>query len=156
MLGRHRELGVRPVAVRAQRAEPYHVSRTVDLLDVFLGALRAQRTETHVVVLALLHLGLVVDVEVLALGRLRAVAVLCEEDALGHLPQIVLVQVLALVVLLAEAPEPVLAHDFVLENGQDVFVRTEGAVRARLDALSGVVELAYRSIGVERERVFLP
>lgn len=58
----HFELGMGPVTVPAQWAKAHDVARTHHLFHVLLGTLRAQRTEPHVVVLALLQLGLGVHV----------------------------------------------------------------------------------------------
>lgn len=139
-----------------QRTEAGQVARTKDLLHVTLFAVRALRAEAHGVLVAGRDLGLRVDVQVLALWGLSAVAVLGVEDALGHLAEVVLVEVLALVVLLAQAAQPVLADDLVVEYGQDVLLGTGEAARAGVGAIAGVVELADGAVGVEGEGVLLP
>ena len=59
------------------------------------------------------------DVEVHALVSRRAEAVLCEEVALGHLAEVVLVEVLAVCSLLAQPSQPVLAHCASLQRARD-------------------------------------
>lgn len=81
---------------------------------MLLTAIGPQRTEALVVVRAGRQLALGVDVEVQALVAVGAVAVPHEEVALGHLAQVVLVQELAALPLLAQRPQPVLAHQRVV------------------------------------------
>ena len=81
--------------------------------DVLLGAVGTEGAEAPLVVGAGRQLGGRVDVQIEALIAVGAVAVAHEEVALGHLAQVVLVQELARRALLAEAAQPVLAHQAV-------------------------------------------
>lgn len=76
-----------------------------------LGAPRPQGTEAAVVVRTRRQPRLRIDVQVQTLVAVAAVAVAHEEVALGHAPQVVLVQELAALALLAQAAEPVLADE---------------------------------------------
>lgn len=105
--------------------------------DVLLAAGGAEGAEAAVVVGAGGQLGLGVDVEVEALVAVGAVAVADEEVALGHLAQVVLVQELAALALLAERAQPVLADERVVARvraarrvGRHVPVRARRAQRA--------------------------
>lgn len=139
-----------------QRTEACQVARTKDLLHVTLFAVGSLRAKSHGVLVTGRDLGLRVDVQVLALRSLGAVAVLGVENTLGHLAEVVLVEVLALVVLFAQAAQPVLADDLVVEYGQDMLLGTGEAARAGVGAIAGVVELADGAVGVEGEGVLLP
>lgn len=59
---------------------------------------------------AILDLALGVDMKVNTLCSIVALAVLAVEPALGHLAQVVLVQELAVVALLAETSKPMFAN----------------------------------------------
>lgn len=99
---------------------------------MLLAAIGAQGAEALVVVRAGRELGLGVDVQVEALVAVRAVAVPHEEVALGHLAQVVLVQELAALALLAERAQPVLAHERVVARvGAARRVRRHVPVRTR-------------------------
>ena len=67
-------------------------------------------TEAAIVPGAVLYLGLAVQMEKLALF-VAALAVFRVEEAFGHFAHVVLVQELALVALLAQTSQPVLADD---------------------------------------------
>lgn len=125
------------LAILAIGAEASQVIRAELPTDVLLGAVRAQRAEALVVVRARGQLGLGVDVEVEALVAVGAVAVADEEVALGHLAQVVLVQELAALALLAQRAQPVLAHERVVAGvgaagrvGRHVPVRARRPQRA--------------------------
>lgn len=146
---------VRLLALRPLRAEAREVELAQRLPDVLLGAAGPQRAEAALVPRARREAGVRVDVEVETLvcgwdgmlafaqgkGRaggghrtrrrtsIAAVPVPHEEVALGHLPQVVLVQELAALALLAQAAQPVLAHE-VVEVA--VVALRDMAVRARV------------------------
>lgn len=102
------------LAIRSVGAEAGHVELAEPSPDVTLPAPRALLAEASVVVLARGQPRLLLDVDVEALVAVLAVAVLVVELALAHLPQVVLVEVVARVPLLAQAFEPVLAHVVVV------------------------------------------
>lgn len=95
------------------RAEPSEVVRAQLPADVLLRAPRPQRAEPHIVVRAGRQPAHGVDVEIQALVAVGAVPVAHEEVALGHLAEVVLVQELAVLALLAQAAQPVLADEAV-------------------------------------------
>ncbi|TLD28624.1 hypothetical protein PspLS_03623 [Pyricularia sp. CBS 133598] len=134
--------------------------------DVLLAAPGAERAKALVVVRTRRQLALRVDVQVQTLLAVLAVAVADVKVALGHAAQVVLVQELAPVALLAQAAQPMLAHQAVegravalaapvpglaargLRRVRDVPLQTPravGAVAARR------VDFAYRP--VRREAV---
>ncbi len=78
---------------------------------MLVGAARAQRTEAALVVRARGPLRCRVDVQIEAVLPVRARLVAGKVAALGHPAQVILVQELACLRLLAEAAEPMLAHE---------------------------------------------
>lgn len=119
---------------------------------MLLAAIRPQGAEALVVVRTGRELGLGVDVQVEALVAVRAVAVADEEVALGHLAQVVLVQELAALALLAQRPQPVLAHERVVAGvGAARRVRRHVPVRTRRAerTVARHEGLAYRPVGRE-------
>lgn len=137
------------LALRSVGAEPGQIEHAQLPPDVLLGAPRAKRAEAHVVVRTGRQATQRVDVEVQALVAVGAVAVPHEKVALGHLAQVVLVQELAVLALLAEAAEPVLADEGVetarggLRIGGGVALRAAGAVGA-VTRLEGAADGAVR------------
>lgn len=101
------------LAGAAVGAEAGEVVRAQLAADVALAAAGAQLAEAALVVGAGRQLAARVDVQVQALVAVGTVAVAYEEVALGHLTQVVLVQELAALALLAQAPEPMLAYQAV-------------------------------------------
>ena len=97
-------------------AEAAEEVRTDGATDVLLAAVGAEGAEAAIVMRTRGQLALGVDVEVEALVAVGAVAVAEEEIALGHLAQIVLVQELARLPLLAQSPQPVLTHQRVVTS----------------------------------------
>ena len=148
------------LAVRPVRAEPGEVEQAGLAPDVLLGAVGAEGAEAHVVVRAGREAAEGVDVQVQALVAVGAVAVAHEEVALGHLPQVVLVQELAVLALLAQAAQPVLAHERVEPARGPVGRPRElrvgdvplGAVRA-VGAVARVEGLAYGPVGEQADLV---
>lgn len=59
----------------------------------------------------ILDLALWVNVKIDTFGAVVTFAVLAVEPALGHLPEVIFVQELAVVALFAEASEPMFAND---------------------------------------------
>lgn len=157
-------LALRPIGTEAR--EIVHAQLPPHVL---LRAQRAQRTEAHVVVRARRQLRQRVDVQVQALLAVGAVAVAHKKVALGHLAQVVLVQKLALLALLAQAAQPVLAHQRVEPAGRVLLLLllllravlgaavrdvSLGAARA-VGAAACLEGLAYRPIGGEADLVRL-
>lgn len=144
------------LAVRTFRAEAGKVEAAQLAANVLFGAVGPEGAEAHVVVRAGWQTTLRVDVEVEALVAVGAVAVAHEEVALGHLAQVVLVEELAVLALLAEAAQPMLAHERVESAGglRDLGVGdvSLGAARA-VGAVAGLEGLAYRAIGGEADLV---
>ena len=131
-----------PPRVRAQpaqlavRAEAAQVVEANLPLCVLLIAPGPQRAKPPIVVRAGREAGRRVDVEVQALVAVGAVPVADEKVALWHLAQVVLVQELARLSLLAEAAEPVLAHQ-----------RAEGGLLVLMAATAGLLLLLLRGVG---------
>lgn len=135
------------LALRPIGTEPREIVHAQLPPHVLLRAQRAQRTEAHVVVRARRQLRQRVDVQVQALLAVGAVAVAHEEVALGHLAQVVLVQKLALLALLAQAAQPVLAHQRIEPAGR-VLLLLLLLLRAVLGAAVQDVSLgASRAVG---------
>lgn len=135
---------------RTVGAEAGEVARAQLAADVLLAAGGAQRTEALVVVGAGRQLGLGVDVQIQTLVAVAAVAVADEEVALGHLAQVVLVQELAALALLAQRAQPVLAHQRVVARvGARRRVGRHVPVRARRPqrTVPRYEGFAYRSVG---------
>ncbi|TLS24791.1 hypothetical protein PpBr36_08472 [Pyricularia pennisetigena] len=109
--GRRVELGI-PARVGALLAQPAVGAEAAEVVgaqvapDVLLAAPGAERTEALVVVRTGRQLALRVDVQVQALLAVLAVAVADVKVALGHAAQVVLVQELAPVALLAQPAQP--------------------------------------------------
>ena len=76
---------------------------------LFVLVLPTVTTEASVIPRAVFYFGLAINVEKLAL-LVATLVVLRVEEALGHLAHVVLMQELALVALLAQAAQPVLAN----------------------------------------------
>ena len=91
-------------------AESGEVERTCYTSNVFLGTKRAFGTKASVVPGAFPPLDGRVNVQVKAIITAVAEAESGIEPALGDPPHVVFVQIVALVVLLAQASKPVLAH----------------------------------------------
>lgn len=77
---------------------------------MLLGALGAPGAETALVQLALAPLDAGVNMHIEALVARVAEAIRRKEAALGHAPQVVLVQVVARIAFFAQSTQPVLAH----------------------------------------------
>lgn len=122
---------------------------------MLLRARRPQGAEAPVVVGAGRHAALRVDVQIQTLFAVRAVSVPRKEVALGHLAEVVLVQELALLALLAQTAEPVLADERVEARGVGAAarLRSRGVADMSVEALGPVgavtrgVGLAYRPVG---------
>ena len=99
-------------ASRTFRAETSEVEGAqICLLVVLQGAVRAERTEAPVVVGACRSLRLGIDVEVEAVVAIGAGLGARVVGALGHAPEVVLVEEFASLALLAQAAQPVLTHE---------------------------------------------
>jgi hypothetical protein len=105
---------------------------------MFLGAPGPQRAEALVIMWARRQLALGVDMQVQTLIAVGAEAVAQEEVALGHLPQVELVQKLAALSLFAQATQPVLADE-----------RVERVPTVLLAAAVGDGDVALRAAGPE-------
>lgn len=101
------------LAVWSIGAETSEVIRAHLLADMFLGAPWPKRAEALVVMWAGRQLALRVDMQIQTLVTVGAEAVAQEKVALGHLPQVELVQELAALSLFAQATQPVLADERV-------------------------------------------
>lgn len=89
---------------------------------MFQCTVRPERTETAIVMRARGPLGLGIDVEVeavVAVGAREGAGIV---RALGHAAQIVLVEELARLALLAQAAQPMLAHEARLIPSAAAFV----------------------------------
>ena len=117
--------------------------------DVLLAAALAQGAEALFVMRAGRQPGRRVDVQVVAVVPADAVAAAVVVGAFRPGADVVLVQVVALVALFAEALEPVLADEVVVVVIA-VFVGAEVAERAE----TLTIRLADWSVGVEAEAVF--
>jgi hypothetical protein len=126
------------LAARSIRTETSEVIGAHLFADVFLGTSRPQRAEALVVVGAGWQLALGVDVQVETLIAVGAEAVAQEEVALGHLPQVELVQELAALSLFAQATQPVLADE-----------RVERVAAVLLAAAVGDGDVTLRAAGPE-------
>lgn len=100
-------------AVWSTGAEASEVVGAHLLADMFLGAPGPERAEALLVMWAGWQLALGVDMQIQALVAVGAEAVAQEKVALGHLPQVELVQELAALALFAQATQPVLADERV-------------------------------------------
>lgn len=95
----------------AIRTEARHVETTdVLLFYVACGAIRSQRTETSLVVVARRLLEVRIYVQEEALVAIGAKPVARELYAFGHLAKVVLVQELTGIAFLAQTSQPVLAN----------------------------------------------
>lgn len=136
-------------------AEPGEVERAQLPPDVLLRAPRPQRAEAHVVMRARRQPAQRVDVQVQTLVTVGAVPVAHEEVALGHLAQVVLVQELAVLALLAQAAQPVLADERVETPRWSLRVRRDvplGAARA-VGAVARLEGAAYGAVGGQADLV---
>jgi len=141
------EASVAKHALGSVLAKARQVVGARNLFHVPMAALGPVLAETARKVGALVPLLLRVDVSVHALG-VGALAKLGEEVAFGHLGEVELVEILAKLVLLAQAPQPMLAHDepvvarvAVLAAGAfgAALRRKEKAAQVRAPAFSHVV-----------------
>lgn len=98
-------------AVWSIGAEASEVIRAHLLAGMFLGTPGPERAEALVVMWAWRQLALRVDMQIQALVAVGAEAVAQEKVALGHLPQVELVQELAAFSLFAQTTQPVLADE---------------------------------------------
>ncbi|KAL8305503.1 hypothetical protein RB597_003701 [Gaeumannomyces tritici] len=143
-------LGV-PARVRALparppiRAEAAEVVRAQLAPHVLLCAPRPQRAEALVVVRTRGQLGLRVDVEIHALLAVLAEAVAEVKVALGHLAQVVLVQELAAIALLAQAAEPVLADHAVEGRAVAPLAASAAAAARKVVGEGGVGDVALQA-----------
>lgn len=153
-----------PLRVRAHLAlgpvgaEPGEVEGTQLPPHVLLRAPGPKRAEAHVVVRARRQPAQRVDVQIQALVAVGAVPVAHEEVALGHLAQVVLVQELAVLALLAEAAQPVLADERVEPARGGLRVRRDvplGAARA-VGAVARLEGAAYGAVGGQADLVRSP
>ena len=94
----------------ALRAESGQVEGTEPSADVAFGAQRSQWAESPVVVFAGRQTRLLAHVLIQAVVAVGAVAGPREGLALGHAPQVVFVEILALQPLLAKPLEKMFAH----------------------------------------------
>lgn len=147
------------LALGAIRAEPGKVVWTHLLARVFLGAPRPQRAEALIVVWTRRQLALGVDVQVQTLVTVGAEAVAQEEVALGHFPQVELVQEFAALALLTQATQPVLADKRIERVSTVLFAAAVGhgdmALRAAGSegAVAVDVGFAYWAVGGEAVEV---
>lgn len=161
-------LRMRPhLALRPIRTKPREIVRAQLPPHVLLRAQRAQRTKAHIVVRTRRQLRQRIDVQIQTLLAVGAVPVAHEEVALGHLTQVVLVQKLALLALLAQAAQPVLAHQRVEPARRMLLLLLRravlgaavrdvalGAARA-VGAAARLEGSAYRAVGGEADLVRL-
>lgn len=98
------------IALASKRTESGNVVRTHDAPDVFLFAARALGTEAAAVQLAFTAFHFWRNVDVQALLCRIAEPKRGIEATLGHFAQVILVQIVACIALLAKATQPVLAH----------------------------------------------
>ncbi|KAI3489738.1 hypothetical protein L1887_46109 [Cichorium endivia] len=117
-------------------AEAGEVEGAGDASDVLLGAERALWTESAVVPLALSALDGGVDVEVEAVVSAVAESKGGVEAALGDPAHVVLVEVVALLALLAQTSEPVLAYGALVGVAQRIGAVRQEVELARLDVAS--------------------
>ncbi|KAL7821923.1 hypothetical protein V8C26DRAFT_391403 [Trichoderma gracile] len=161
------------LALRPVRTEPREIEDTQLPPHVLLRTHRPQRTEAHVVVRTRRQLRQRIDVQVQTLLAVGAVPVAHEEVALGHLAQVVLVQKLAVLALLAQPAQPVLAHERVEPARRLVLLVPAAAATVAVPARPGPVRhvplrtarpvgaaarlegLAYRSVRGQADLVCL-
>lgn len=117
-------------------AEAGEVEGAGDASDVLLGAERALWTESAVVPFALSALDGGVDVEVEAVVSAVAESKGGVEAALGDPAHVVLVEVVALLALLAQTSEPVLAYGALVGVAQRIGAVRQEVELARLDVTS--------------------
>lgn len=99
-------------ASRSFRAEPSEIKRTQSrLLVVLQGAIGTERTEASVVVGTCWSLRFGVDVKVEAVVAVGAGLGARVVGTLGHAPEVVLVEELTGLALLAQTAQPVLTHE---------------------------------------------
>lgn len=108
---------------------------------MLLRAHRPQGTEPAIVVRAGRHATLRVDVQIQTLFAIGAVSVPRKKVALGHLAEVILVQELALLTLLAQAAKPVLADERIEAGGVGAATRPGG------HGVADVPLKAFRSVG---------
>lgn len=150
---------MRTLALGPVGTEPREVKLAQLPPHMLLGAVRTQRTKAHVVVRTRRQLGRRVDVQVQTLLPVGAVAVAHEEVALGHLAQVILVEEFAVLALLAQPAQPVLADEGV-EPARGL-ARLGGILDVALDAARAVgagaclVGLADGAVGGEADLVGL-
>lgn len=102
--------GVSVRAVGSLRAPSCDVVLADHFPSVLVSAIGSMFAESSCIPWAILDLALGVDMKVNTLCSIVALAVLAVEPALGHLAQVVLVQELAVVALLAETSKPMFAN----------------------------------------------
>jgi len=125
---------MREFALTSVGTEAEEVKRADHSSSMAILAIRTMSAETTVVPRAVLDLALGIDVTKRAL-LVAAGQVFREEEAFRHLAEIVLVQELALIALLAQSTEPMLAHNMLVLH--DVSKR---AMRSKCAALRLVLQ----------------
>ena len=106
---RHKRFNMTHIALRAQRAEASQVVRAGGAAHMLLGTLGTKFTKATLIAFAPAALDTRLNVHVQAVFRRVAESKSGEKAALRHAPQVVLVQVVAHVALLAQSSQPVLA-----------------------------------------------
>ena len=137
------------LALPSVRTEARKVEPAQRLPHVLLAAILAQGAESLVVMRTRRQSRCGVDVQIIAVLAADAVAAAIVVGTLCSGPYVVFVQVIALVALLAEAFQPVLADEVVVVV---VAVLVGTVIAQRAEALA--VRLTYWSVGVETEAVF--
>lgn len=97
----------------SKRTEASHKIVTDHLSRVFITTLRSMLAKSTIIPWALFSLlrGINVQVDTIGIGTFTIVGI---EPALGHPLQVILMQKLTLIALLAQIPQPMLAHDHLL------------------------------------------
>lgn len=103
------------LAVGTKRTKSTEIELTNSVPGMLIATQRPVLTESTRIPRTLSQLRVRIDVKVKAF-RVMALPVLCEEPAIRHLFQVILVQELTVVSFLAQATEPVLTDDSLFSS----------------------------------------